>query len=191
MGSNLVFYLDGEEIFPKINSSERISFVTLEFLGVGKHTVEILDAQSLDNFDAIVTEQTTVEEDSSMGGGCLIATAAYGSELASQVQQLRELRDNSLLQTNSGKAFLNSFNNFYYSFSPAIADFERQNLFFKESVKILITPMVSSLSLLNYVDMTSEETVVGFGLSIIMLNLGIYLVAPALGIIYGRRILLK
>ncbi len=35
------------------------------------------------------------------GGGCLIATATFGSELAPQVQQLRELRDGKLLQTNS------------------------------------------------------------------------------------------
>jgi len=40
------------------------------------------------------------------GGGCLIATATFGSELAPQVQQLRELRDNSLLQTESGSAFM-------------------------------------------------------------------------------------
>ena len=33
------------------------------------------------------------------GGGCLIATATYGSEMSQQVQQLRELRDNQLLQT--------------------------------------------------------------------------------------------
>jgi len=56
------------------------------------------------------------------GGGCLIATATFGSELAPQVQQLRELRDNTLLQTNSGSAFMESFNQFYYSFSPTIAD---------------------------------------------------------------------
>ena len=39
------------------------------------------------------------------GGGCLIATAAFGSEMAPQVQLLRELRDNTVLQTESGSAF--------------------------------------------------------------------------------------
>jgi len=47
------------------------------------------------------------------GGACLIATATFGSELAPQVQQLRELRDNKLLQTNSGSAFMSGFNQFY------------------------------------------------------------------------------
>ncbi len=40
------------------------------------------------------------------GGGCLIATATYGTELAPQVQQLRELRDNHLLQTELGTSFI-------------------------------------------------------------------------------------
>ena len=57
-------------------------------------------------------------EYSSSIGGCLIATATYGTELAPQVQQLRELRDNILLQTDSGKSFMNSFNDFYYSLVP-------------------------------------------------------------------------
>ncbi len=83
------------------------------------------------------------------GGGCLIATAAFGSELAPQVQQLREIRDNSLLQTESGSAFMESFNQFYYSFSPTIADLERENPIFKEMVKITITPLLISLSILN------------------------------------------
>jgi len=74
------------------------------------------------------------------GGGCLIATAAFGSELAPQVQQLRELRDSTLLQTTSGSAFMLGFNQIYYSFSPTIADWERENPVFKEAVKIVITP---------------------------------------------------
>ena len=40
------------------------------------------------------------------GGGCLIATATYGSEMALEVQQLRELRDNQLLKTDLGKQFM-------------------------------------------------------------------------------------
>ena len=62
---------------------------------------------------------TPLQTEPSLGGGCLIATATFDSELAPQVQQLRELRDNVLLQTNSGMVFMNSFNQFYYSFSPS------------------------------------------------------------------------
>ena len=112
-------------------------------------------------------------------GGCLIATATFGSELAPQVQQLREIRDNSLLQTESGSAFMKSFNQFYYSFSPSIADLERENPVFKEVVKLTITPLLSSLSILNYVDMDSEVEVLGYGISLILLNIGMYFVLPA------------
>ncbi len=114
------------------------------------------------------------------GGGCLIATATYGSELAPQVQQLRELRDNSLLQTTLGSAFMIGFNQLYYSFSPSIADFERENALFKETVKLAITPLLTSLSILNYVDMDSEEKVLGYGIGIILLNIGMYFVGPAI-----------
>ena len=110
------------------------------------------------------------------GGGCLIATATYGSELAPQVQQLRELRDNSLLQTESGTSFMTGFNQFYYSFSPTIADWERENPIFKEFVKIAITPMLSTLSIMTLAD--SEAEVLGLGLFVIALNVGMYFVAP-------------
>ena len=115
------------------------------------------------------------------GGGCLIATATYGSELAPQVQQLRELRDNQLLQTESGKQFMGMFNDVYYSFSPMIADYERENPIFKEAVKVAITPMISTLSLMESAETESE--VLGLGLSVIALNLGMYLGIPAIIII--------
>ena len=121
-----------------------------------------------------------------MFGGCLIATATYGTELAPEVQKLRELRDNSLLQTKSGTSFMESFNDFYYSFSPYIADYERENPIFKEMVKVAITPMISSLSILNYVDMDSEAEVLGYGISLILLNVGMYFGIPA-SVIIGIR----
>ena len=117
------------------------------------------------------------------GGGCLIATAAYGSELAPQVQQLRELRDNTILQTESGNSFMTTFNEFYYSFSPVIADFERENPIFKEGVKVTLTPMLASLSILNYVDIDSEQEMLSYGISLILLNIGMYAGVPAFGIL--------
>ncbi len=121
------------------------------------------------------------------GGGCLIATATYGSELAPQVQQLRELRDNHLLQTKSGTSFIESFNQFYYSFSPIIADYERENPVFQEMVRLAITPMISTLSILNYVDMDSETEVLGYGISLILLNIGMYVGIPAIAIVGIRK----
>ena len=119
------------------------------------------------------------------GGGCLIATATYGSEMAPQVQQLRELRDNQLLNTESGTAFMTMFNDVYYSFSPTIADYERENPLFKEAVKLAITPMISTLSLMENAETESE--VLSIGLSVIALNLGMYLGAPAIVIVGIRK----
>ena len=135
------------------------------------------------------TTQTVVsnEESAEEGGGCLIATATYGSEMALEVQQLRELRDNQLLNTESGTAFMTGFNQIYYSFSPIIADYERENPYFKEAVKLAITPMISSLSLMENAE--SESEVLGMGISIIALNLGMYLGVPVIVIVGIRKTL--
>ncbi len=82
---------------------------------------------------------------------------------------------------------MNTFNDFYYSFSPIIADYERENPIFKEMVKIAITPMISSLSILNHVDMDSEAEVLGYGISLIILNVGMYFVAPVILIMRLRK----
>ena len=111
------------------------------------------------------------------GGGCLIATATYGSEMAPQVQLLREIRDNQLMNTESGISFMTGFNQFYYSFSPHIADMERENPLFKEIVKIGITPLLSSLSIMSYAESDSE--VITYGIGVIVMNLGMYVIAPA------------
>ena len=120
-----------------------------------------------------------------VGGGCLIATATYGSEMSQQVQQLRELRDNQLLQTESGTVFIAAFNDIYYSFSPTIADLEREHPMFKEAVKIAITPMINSLSLME--NANSESEILSIGISVIALNLGMYLAVPAIVIVGIRK----
>ena len=123
--------------------------------------------------------------DNSEGGGCLIATATYGTEMAPQVQLLREIRDNQLMNTDSGASFMTGFNQFYYSFSPTIADMERENPVFREAVKIGITPLLSSLSILSFAD--SELEVIGYGIGVILMNLGIYVAVPALLIYKSKK----
>jgi len=145
--------------------------------------------ESLDSFEILSQKdlimKSSTEKSIEGGGGCLIATATYGSELAPQVQQLRELRDNQLLQTESGTQFMGTFNDVYYSFSPIIADYERENPLFKEAVKLAITPMISTLSLMENAE--SESEVLGIGISVIMLNLGMYLGVPAIVVIGIRK----
>jgi len=82
---------------------------------------------------------------------------------------------------------MGTFNDFYYSFSPYIADYERENPVFKEIVKLAITPMISSFSILNYVDMDSEIEVLGYGISLIILNGMMYVGIPILAIMRIRK----
>ena len=154
-------------------------FKLLEFYNLATYEVIALHDRS--------TISNTASKGSQSGGGCLIATAAFGSEMAPQVQFLREIRDNTVLQTESGTSFMTGFNQFYYSFSPTVADYERENPAFKEAVKITLTPLLTSLTLLQYVDIDSESEMLGYGIGIILLNIGMYFVAPAVLIMKIRK----
>jgi len=77
--------------------------------------------------------------------GCLIATAAFGSELTPQVQFLRNFRDTQIMSTPAGSSFMNVFNAWYYSFSPFVADYERGQPFFQQIVKAAVYPLIGIL----------------------------------------------
>jgi hypothetical protein len=161
------------EIIEEYTSEPTVEVVSVPNCGVGTESVNGIC-------------QIIQTEEKSSGGGCLIATATYGSEMSTEVQQLRELRDNQLLNTESGTAFMGMFNDVYYSFSPTIADMERENSYFKEAVKLAITPMISSLSLME--NANSESEVLSIGISVIVLNLGMYLGVPVVLIVGIRKI---
>jgi hypothetical protein len=187
---------DGESVFgpiPLTHTSVGSVKIPVEFVDEGAYLVELeiegilfqpIPLEKV-SFDVAVGESviqpTPTPEDND--GGCLIATAAFGSELSPQVQQLRELRDNTILNTKSGMAFMTAFNQFYYSFSPTVADFEREQPIFKEFVKITLTPMLASLSMLNHVNIDSEQEMLGYGISIVLLNIGMYVGIPVFGIL--------
>jgi len=57
---------------------------------------------------------------------------------------------------------------------------KRENPMYQEAVRAFITPMVSTLSIMTLADDGSEVEVLGLGISVIALNLGMYIAAPAL-----------
>ena len=115
-------------------------------------------------------------------GGCLIATATYGTELAPQVQFLREIRDNIVMSTSTGAIFMTEFNQAYYLFSPTIADIQRENSIAREVTKVAIYPMLMTLHFMEFADHGSEIDVFILGTITILANLAMYGVAPIVGI---------
>ena len=171
--------------FDKIISSFRTFIPDSQKFTSPENEVIVLDSDLNETEGNLITPETQTEQP---GGGCLIATATFGSEMAPQVQFLRELRDNTVLQTESGTLFMAGFNQFYYSFSPYIADYERENPAFKETVKLALTPLLISLTLLQHADIDSESEMLGYGIGVILLNVGIYFVIPAVFIMKIRKL---
>ena len=87
---------------------------------------------------ATVANSTTSTSGGGGGGGCFIVTAAHGSLLAPHVQILREFRDRFLLGSDIGKAFVN----FYYKYSPPIADFIAKHGIFRAAVWLCLFPLM-------------------------------------------------
>ena len=82
---------------------------------------------------------------------CLIATAAFGSELSAEVQFLREFRDMKVMSTQGGKLFISVFNRAYYSVSPTIAESVAQSSSVAFVVRASIYPLIVALRVAEYV----------------------------------------
>jgi hypothetical protein len=120
--------------------------------------------------------------------GCLIATATFGSELAPEVQILRDFRDYKVLQTFAGTSFMVAFNAWYYSFSPGVAQYESTNPAMRLLVKITIYPTIWILrfgsTVFDIFSFNHEAAAVLSGITISALLGTIYLSGP---MIIARR----
>ncbi len=74
---------------------------------------------------------------------CVIATAAYGSELAPEVVYMRHVRDNLISSTTTGKTLVAAFNMFYYSWSPPVANAIAGSEFLRAVFRIILLPLVA------------------------------------------------
>jgi hypothetical protein len=81
---------------------------------------------------------------------------------------------------------MSAFNSVYYSFSPTVANWERENPAFREAVRIAITPLIITLGILPHVSMDSEAEALGYGIGVILLNICVYFVAPAFAVMMLR-----
>jgi len=72
------------------------------------------------------------------GGPCFIATAAYGSPMAGQIDVLRDVRDVYLLNNAAGTAFVDV----YYRLSPSVADVIARVPLLAALVRVVLAPVV-------------------------------------------------
>ncbi|WP_319549724.1 CFI-box-CTERM domain-containing protein [Desulfogranum marinum] len=111
------------------------------------------------------------------GGGCFIATAAFGSPLESHVVVLKQFRDQILLKTWLGREFVKA----YYKYSPPIADTIHESAWMRFVVRVLLYPLVGlGLCMVTLVNMT--------GLLSVFMLLGSFFISLFLARLLYRRL---
>jgi hypothetical protein len=119
--------------------AESVLTVTVAGAASGTYSITITGTSGALTRSAALSVQVTA------GGGCLIATATYGSELSDEVQFLRNFRDHSILETRTGSSFMIVFNAWYYSFSPTFAQFIREQSTVKTVTRFALYPLMGIL----------------------------------------------
>jgi peptide/nickel transport system substrate-binding protein len=141
---------DGETIYATQNKHYEISDIFMDYVFPEEgNYLAIIEAEIPDDSKSIRADfSVDVREwqgPQDGGGGCVIATAAFGSELTPQVQFLRKFRDEKIMPSFAGSSFMQVFNSWYYSFSPAVAEYERQQPWLQNIVKAFIYPLIGIL----------------------------------------------
>jgi hypothetical protein len=102
------------------------------------------------------------EEEPSGGGACFIATAAYGTPMAEEIEILREFRDEYLLTNPVGQALVG----LYYSVSPPMAEFINEHPSLKPVVRAGLLPAVAMSTIA--VNTTPVEKIAMVGLLVLV-----------------------
>jgi ribosomal protein L21E len=102
--------------------------------------------------------------------GCFIATAAYGTAMAEEVQILREFRDKYLLTNPIGEGLVN----FYYKVSPPIAEFMTEHSSMKLIVRAGLVPAVLMSSIAVNTTLADKIAIVGL-LALVSATVAIWL----------------
>jgi hypothetical protein len=137
--SGLTLAFSANPVIPPAGGlAESVITVTVAGAASGTYSITITGTSSALTHSAALSVQVTA-------GGCLIATATYGSELSDEVQFLRNFRDQSILTTKTGSSFMIAFNAWYYSFSPTFAQFIREHSTVRTVTKFALYPLMGIL----------------------------------------------
>ncbi|MEX0672888.1 MAG: CFI-box-CTERM domain-containing protein, partial [Candidatus Paceibacterota bacterium] len=127
---------DGDNDLNQDNDDPDRAIGVYSTVGIKKAQVDIQTEERTLTFQCAVA---VVEEAPEDGGGCFIATAAFGTDLDQDIVHLRNFRDNTLLPNPVG----NSLVSLYYTVSPPIADVIREHEWMREATRYVLTPVVA------------------------------------------------
>jgi hypothetical protein len=123
---------------------------------------------------------------------CVIATAAYGSELAPEVAYMRHVRDNMIGSNIVGKTLVSGWDAFYYSWSPTVAVEVSRNAVFQSVCRVLLIPLIVIVHVTAYI--YTAVAVVNLSLSSILAffyaaasSIAVYIASPLLMLRTLRR----
>jgi hypothetical protein len=116
---------------------------------------------------------------------CIIATAAYGSEMAPEVAYMRYVRDNLIGSTPTGTRLRDAFNAFYYSWSPPVAAAIAQSSDLQALFRVLLLPIVAIVHATAWIFTTLGSTdlasAVAFGVAAVLCTIA-YVILPVLAV---------
>lgn len=127
------------------------------FVGWSSEADTIADVESASTTITMDSSYSVTADFEKASGRCCIATAAYGAPMVEELQVLRDFRDGYLMNGLPGRAFVD----FYYSISPAIAQFITDHPGFKPIVRAGLGPAVAMSAVVVNTSPTEKAAAVG------------------------------
>jgi len=141
--SRVDFYIDNKLIASKTSPPWHVTLDT-SLESEGEHTITV---KACNSYGESTSKIFVIIKRGGPPSKCIIATVAYGSELAPEVQLLRSFRDQYVASTFAGSCFLQVFNELYYPWSPMIAEYIHYNEPLKAVTRVLLRPLIFSLKI--------------------------------------------
>jgi outer membrane protein assembly factor BamB len=153
-GEGTFTYVEGTEVNLVAEAEEGYRFI--DWTGTVYTIPDVEDATTTITMEDNYSITANFEEEPS-GGACFIATAAYGTPMAEEIEILREFRDEYMLTNPLGQALVDS----YYKVSPPIAEFITEHPSLKPIVKAGLLPAVAMSTIVVNTTPTEKMAMVG------------------------------